>query len=298
MALKAIFDSMKRGGYIVGRLDRYLLSLSTTDSDRAIDVNAPSQLGTCLRARYYARTGTEADPHSIDGRLRRIFDNGTHVHIRLQEYLKAQGMLLIDEVPVLNPEFNIQGHTDGILKIGTDEKAVLEIKSIKSGLFAELKQAKPQHKMQGLIYCFCLEERRKALQSRYEDLDAFLADVDTRRDELKKYYGHLTDGSKFTADEKIEYQLSLHAQIDEILYLTKTPITKAVFLYENKDTQELKEYTVSTTSEEGKQILKAVLDDCAKLNKLVQDKNIPPREGTSKACTACRWCNYKIECWV
>lgn len=37
------------------------------------------------------------------------------------------GILLLDEVPVLSEEYNIQGHTDGILDLG-DEYAILELK--------------------------------------------------------------------------------------------------------------------------------------------------------------------------
>ena len=106
MALKAVFSAMKREGYVIKDLDLYLLSLNATDEDRAIDVNAPSQAGTCMRARYYARTGAPRDFGSVDARTRRIFDNGTKTHERLQEYLLKQGMLLMDEVPVHNYEYN------------------------------------------------------------------------------------------------------------------------------------------------------------------------------------------------
>ena len=45
MALKSVFNAMKREGYIIKDLDLYLLSLNEEDNDRAIDVNAPSQSG-------------------------------------------------------------------------------------------------------------------------------------------------------------------------------------------------------------------------------------------------------------
>ena len=154
MALKAVFSAMKREGYIVKDLDLYLLGLSATDEDRAIDVNAPSQAGVCMRARYYARTGAPRDGASIDARTRRIFDNGTKTHERLQEYLLKQGMLLMDEVPVHNYEYNIQGHTDGVLKLSASERGILEIKSINSNGFSSLKGAKEDHRKQGLVYIF------------------------------------------------------------------------------------------------------------------------------------------------
>lgn len=297
MALKAVFSALKKEGYIIKDLDLYLLSLSATDGDRAIDVNAPSQAGVCMRARYYARTGAERDVGSVDARTRRIFDNGTKTHERLQEYLKEQGMLLMDEVPVYNKEYNIQGHTDGVLQLSASERGILEIKSINSNGFSALKSAKEEHKKQGLIYIFCLESRRKELHELYATREAFDKSFKKRLKDYAKLYQHLKDGHKHTREEKIEFQCSLHAEMDSLLYDTKVPITKAVFLYENKDTQDLKEFTVSMTDSEAKVILKGVLDEYKTINEYVAKKSLPPREGHCKSDNLCRWCSFKTECW-
>lgn len=298
MALKAVFNSMKREGYVVKPLDQYLLSLNKEDNDRAVNVNAPSQIGSCLRSRYYARTGAEQDPNVIDGRQRRIFDNGTGVHIRLQDYLKEQGMLLADEVPVLNVPHNIQGHTDGLLKLTSAEVGILEIKSINAKGFSDLKAPKENHKLQGLTYIYCLEERRKFLHSQYASFEEFDNDRKKRYEFYEQFYSHLKGGRKHTKEEKIRFQCDLHNNADTILMNTRIPITKAVFLYECKDTQELKEYLISTKSDEGQRLLDSVLSECTELNQIIKNgDNPPPREGTSRSCPQCRWCNYKIECW-
>ena len=297
MALKAVFSAMKKEGYVVRDLDLYLLSLNAVDEDRAIDVNAPSQAGVCMRARYYARTGAPRDVASIDARTRRIFDNGTKTHERLQEYLLSQGMLLMDEVPVHNYEYNIQGHTDGVLKLSSSERGILEIKSINSNGFSALKDAKEDHRRQGLVYIFCLEERRKYLQSTYKTRAAFDKSQSKRMKEYAKLYQHLKGGSKFTREEKIEFQCQLHAKMDSILYDTRVPITKAVFLYENKDTQDLKEFTVSMSEASAKNIIKEVLQEYAELNTFVANGEIPPRCARNKSDNACRWCAFKTECW-
>ena len=65
MALKGLFNSLKDESYVIGGLDKYLTGLSSKDVDRAVDVNAPSQAGTCLRSRYYARKGYEFDNHNL-----------------------------------------------------------------------------------------------------------------------------------------------------------------------------------------------------------------------------------------
>lgn len=291
-----MFNSMKKEGYIVKELDFYLFGLSDSDGDRAIDVNAPSQIGGCLRSRYYARTKAPRDGGSIDARTRRIFDNGTYVHIRLQDYLTKMGKLKMCEVPVLNPEYNIQGHTDGVYDL-TEELAIIEIKSIKHGNYVDLKDAKEEHKRQGLIYVYCLEERRKKLQNKYKNFLAFKLAVKKRTEEYAGYYQHLTDGNKFTREEKIAFQCSLHNKLDTILMRSITPVTKVIFLYESKDTQELKEFCVDSSSSEGQSILSEVLDECALLNDFVLKKELPPRCTSTKSDYACKYCDFKTECW-
>lgn len=291
---------MKNEGYVVPKIERYLMSLNADDNNRAINVNAPSSAGvSCLRQRYYSRTKTESDSNSIEPRLHRIFDNGHGVHARLQEYLLEQGMLLMDEVPVLNIEYNIQGHTDGILKLSPAERAILEIKSMNSNGFSSLKDAREDHKYQGLVYLYCLEKRRQDLQESYATEAEFNDDFSRRNKILRERYQHLKAGKKYTRNEKISFQLSLHAKADSILYNTKLPIKKVIFLYENKDTQDLKEYAVSIEKVENRLILQTVLDECATLNEYVKNKELPPRceDCTSKSSSSCRWCSFKSQCF-
>ena len=234
MALSNVFSAMKREGYVIRPLDLYLLSLNKEDNDRAINVNAPSQVGTCMRARFYARTGEEQDANSVDARTRRIFDNGTYFHIRIQGYLKEQGMLLMDEVPVHNYEYNIQGHTDGILALNVVEDGVLELKSINNAGFTQLKGPKEDHKKQGLVYIFCLESRRLFLQSKYKTQEDFDRSLPIRKAQYRKLYQHLKGGRKFTRAQKIAYQVGLHVKMDKILYSLKKPITKAISCMKTK----------------------------------------------------------------
>ena len=297
MALKSLFNAMKREGYIIKDLDLYLLSLNEEDNDRAINVNAPSQIGKCLRQRYYARTQTTRDSNAIDARTRRIFDNGTKTHERLQHYLAEQGMLLMDEIPVINDSYIIQGHTDGLIAVSKLEKAILEIKSINSNGFSQLKDAKEEHKQQGLSYVYCVEERRKFLHQHYDSLEDLEADREFLMKTYAKYYQHLKDGRKHTREEKIQFQCELHFKMDCILMQTPVPITKVVFLYENKDNQELKEYCISSREAKSQDILSTVLEDCDTLNEYVAKGKLPPRCSSTKSSMDCRFCPYAIECW-
>lgn len=295
MALKDMFNAMKKEGYVTAPLDRYLFEQANKPNDRAVNVNAPSQAGKCNRANYYMRMQYEGDG-SIDPRTQRIFDNGTYTHERLQTYLLDMELLLMDEVPLIHDAYKIQGHTDGFLNLG-GEVAILEIKSINDNQFGQLKDAKEEHKKQGLIYLFCAEERRQFLHRTYKTEKEFNDSWDTRYRYFEFHYQHMKGGRKYTREQKIKNEVMLNMLADNILFYTDKPITKVVFLYENKNNQELKEFTVerNMTTEP---ILSEVLKDYDYLNECCREKKLPPREGTSKSCNVCRWCSYKNECYI
>lgn len=295
MALKDMFQAMKKEGLVTKPLDRYLFELANKPNDRAVNVNAPSQAGKCNRANYYMRMQYEGDG-TIDPRTQRIFDNGTYTHERLQAYLIDMGLLIMDEVPLLNEKYNIQGHTDGFLDLD-GEVAILEIKSINDNGFNSLKDAKDEHKCQGLIYLYCAEERRQWLHDHYKSVDEFNASYKERYAYFEAHYQHMKSGHKYTREQKIRNEVLLNMLSDNVLFYTDKPITKVVFLYENKNNQELKEFVVER-SLATEPILTGVLNNYEELNRCCEEKRLPPREGTSKSCNMCRWCSYQTECWV
>lgn len=295
MGMKEMFQAMKKEGIVTAPLDRFLYEQANKDNDRAVNVNAPSQAGKCNRANYYMRMQYQSDG-SIDPRTQRIFDNGTYTHERLQSYMIEMGLLLMDEVPLLNEKYNIQGHTDGFL--GLDEEvAILEIKSINDNGFNQLKDAKEEHKCQGLVYLFCAEERRLWLHEKYKTVEEFNASYNERYKYFESHYQHMKGGRKFTREQKIKNEVELNMLSDNILFYTDKPITKVVFLYENKNTQELKEFVVerNMTTEP---ILTGVLERYEYLNECCDTETVPEREGSNKSCNMCRWCDYKNECWI
>lgn len=296
MPLKEMFSAMRKEGYVTAPLERWLFEQSNQPNDRAVNVNAPSQAGKCIRANYYARMGYEGDG-TIDPRTQRIFDNGTHVHLRLQEYLIKMGLLLMDEVPVLNIPYNIQGHTDGLLSLPEKEIAILEIKSINDNQFQQLKDAKEEHKMQGLIYAFCIEDRRKFLHNTFHDEADFNSSYNERYRFFTSRYQHLKSGAKYTREQKIHNEVMLNMLTDNILFYTDKPVTKVIFLYEDKNNQELKEFCVERGIANDA-LLADLLKKYQQLNHFCEDETVPPREGRNKSDSLCRWCGYKSECWV
>ena len=296
MALEFLKENMKKKG-IIARLDNYLLTLQKEDNDRAFNVNAPSQIAVCKRARYYSRTG-EGTKTSYSARTQIIFDNGTYFHERTQKYMLDSGILLLDEVPVLSEKYNIQGHTDGILDLG-DEYAILELKSINDNQYSGLRSGeKPEHTLQGLVYVYCIESHRKFLREKYKTNLLFKMSRDSRANHYRKYYQHLKGGSKHTREEKIEFQVGLHLRLDDLIYKCEKPITKVIFLYENKNTQDLKEFVVDSTTSENQEKISDILEGWSFVNDCVETGTVPPREATRKSDSICRFCNYKDECWV
>ena len=205
-------------------------------------------------------------------------------------------LLICDEVPILNDEYKIQGHTDGLLELSKNEVGVLEIKSINDHQYSQLKDAKEEHKKQGLIYLYCLEQRRLYLRKKYKTLGDFYDSEEERSLYFRSKYQHMKSGRKYTREEKIQNEVDLNLICDDILYRTEEPITKVIFLYENKNNQELKEFVVerNVTTEH---ILDGVLKEYKDLNEYCENNIVPPREGKNKSCQMCKWCDYVFECW-
>ena len=296
----ALFQSMKKDTtYVTGRLDKYLADLPATDVDRAFNVNAPSAIGNCARAVFYGRTGVEKDSNFIEPRTRRIFDNGTYVHVRIQEYLSKEGVLLMDEVPLRNDEFNIQGHTDGILLLdeNTGELGVLELKSIKQENFKDLIDAQEGHKYQGLTYLYCLNERREYLRKKYKTKLQFAADYKNREKYYWSLYDHAKDGSKYTRKEKLNFKADQHNTVDKLLFNSPLPLTKVVFIYENKNDQSLKEFVVDGCLPQHVDVTVSLVEKCDLVNQCVKTGKAPNREGKNKSDIVCKWCNWRTECW-
>ena len=169
-----MIKSIRKKEILIPLIDSYLLS-HEEESDRLRDINAPSSAGGCLRARYYSRIGIE-EKDTPEARAFRIFQNGDHMHDRLQTYLEGAKVLLMREAPLRNDKYQIQGHTDGLLSLAHREDldielAVLELKSINDRGFGGIVKngsAKSEHIDQALTYLYCLRERQKFLWENYK----------------------------------------------------------------------------------------------------------------------------------
>ena len=293
MSMKSLFNTVKQGDGLIKQLDQFLLKHDThvEDGDRKSVTNSPSSSLGCSRANYYQRQGIKKDV--IEPRVRRIFDNGHGVHNRLQQYLHDMGFLLMDEVPLYNKEYEIQGHTDGIGTLSGNPKVceILEIKSINTNQFGKLKEAKQEHRAQAQVYIFCSEEHRKYLKEKYPTHVEFHRSRFARKRKYEKLYQHLRSGNNFTKEQKVDFKVKQHMDMDKILYGLVKPIERAIVLYEDKNTQELKEFIISVDMD--------LMDEVLRKFKVSNDhwakQEVPPRE--CKAKTEGRWCPYVHHCF-
>lgn len=91
----------------------------------------PSSISGCVTAAWYRRMRAPED-RSVDGaaaaRSSRIFLMGHLIHMVVQNLCEQLGILVEAESPIEIPKLDVEGHTDGVLKIN-GIKYILEIKS-------------------------------------------------------------------------------------------------------------------------------------------------------------------------
>jgi hypothetical protein len=116
---------------VSAKLDAEIARVRDTN-DRDQSYFHPSTVGQCPRQTVLERLEIpKSVPHDV--RIQRIFENGHGVHARIQKELRDAGILVLDEVALEAPEYNMKGHTDGIGRLYVDGLGgvlvVLEIKS-------------------------------------------------------------------------------------------------------------------------------------------------------------------------
>lgn len=154
MSLKNLLKTFKDTRILIPALDRHLLALNgERPGDGWIH---PSGIHGCLMVQYMNMLKCPFE-ENIEPNLRRIFNNGDHVHLRLQKYLLDAKLIKRNkydpvskcEFPFINKKWRVRGTCDGLL---TRRDAVLEIKSINQRGFSGLGGPKAEHLWQGHLY--------------------------------------------------------------------------------------------------------------------------------------------------
>lgn len=240
-SLKALVDAGKTPSLVIGAVERWLLA-QPEDTSRRTDVLHPSEIvkdDWCHRASWFLLKGATPPPKNISPKLQRVFNQGHRIHDYWQEVFSDMdrlwgnwecttcgGLIALNsmrpshclycgfsnnikyaEVSVYSEEHRIQGKADGILVGFKDEPLLLEIKSIGEGTF------------------------------RFEDLSGWIE----AGNDFKQAWANLK--SPFLTHI---LQAQVYMKLLELMSVgtMQTYPTKALFLYESKVDQDVKEFVV------------------------------------------------------
>jgi len=211
---------------IIDRIDKIYTNVKSSAERTGLHA---SSIGKCSRELYYEATNKKAK--EIEPRVRRIFEMGDSVHQRFMRTLFRipDIRVIAGELPMPDNEL-IKGTCDAIVAVDNDNY-ILDFKSINSSGFEYLDDAKPDHKLQVLVYMYYFK------------------------------------------------------------------INKGVIIYENKDTQALKEFII--VAEENQDLMKQALNKIKYIDECIRNKIVPgkPVFGEDEKWR-CLYCNYKEECSI
>lgn len=131
--MKRLLNSPYR---LLAPVERHLIGhYQKSNEARDTDHLHPSEIckrDWCPRSSYYKITGHPTPPERLSLQRMNIFEEGHSIHRKWQNWFKESGILVQDEVPVVDKEHRIIGHADAIVE-DKKGKAVVEIKSVGVG---------------------------------------------------------------------------------------------------------------------------------------------------------------------
>ena len=136
-----------------GVQDRWLLKAIDTHLNKKQNPPRPgvffpsSVSNPCNRFVFMAYNGL-LEVSTINGNLARIFDNGSSLEDRVDKYFSKMGILLGREISLKNDLPPISGRMDFLISHEKYGTVPIELKSINTRGFDNLKEAKPEHKLQ------------------------------------------------------------------------------------------------------------------------------------------------------
>jgi hypothetical protein len=277
--LKSFVDAGKKNTRVLQLVERWLLA-QPKDTSRRTDVIHPSAMvkpDWCHRAEYFLLQGATPAPSKYKTSMKQTltFEEGHRIHARWQHWFAQMGnlygkwecvycdetfmalspktcefcgddRLVYREVSVYSAAHGISGHADGWLK-GFDGDLLLEIKSVGEGTF------------------------------RWEAL-SFWLDNDS---DFKKAWKNLK-----TPVRTHIMQAQVYMKLLELMYEgtgVETP-QEALFIYESKVDQEVKEFVVPKSDFDNKDLFEAATRIMESIK-----KQVPPmcNINTSNNCSKC-----------
>jgi CRISPR/Cas system-associated exonuclease Cas4 (RecB family) len=230
----------------------------------------PSSAGKCSRAIVYQMMGYEQE--ELDPRILLIMANGDMFHYRMESLFKDTGLLIAPELAFEKPEWRISGRSDAVIRNFLPHEPSNNIIKLYQPVYQLDEKGKPVR-----------DERNKKIKIG-EELIYEGPDNDVMIVELKSISAK--------GFENLERFPRVYHFKQLQLYLYLTGIKVGMLLYENKNTQELKEIYIPYNEE----IAKEVVDQIILVNKCIDEGTLPPKEYEQNDFE-CRYCPYSHICW-
>jgi CRISPR/Cas system-associated exonuclease Cas4 (RecB family) len=215
----------------------------------------PSSVGKCLRSIVYQMQGYESK--QMDGRFLLICENGTYFHERTEKLFATTGLLIAPEVSFRVPELRLSGRSDALIKNFLSHKPSDNIVK---------------------LYEPAKEDGESTLLYEGPDNGVIIVELKSISDSGFNYL------NRTGAKEAHIMQLTLYMHI--------MGIKQGMLLYENKNTQEMKEFIIGYDADLAQKIIEKIKS----ANKHVDEKTLPPKE-FERTDFECRYCDYADLCW-
>lgn len=231
----------------------------------------PSAAGSCSRKIVYSMM--DYPKEGFDSRVLMIFENGTYMHNRIEHLLGDTGLMIAPELSFEKKEWRISGRSDAIIHNFLPHKSSNNIITLKEPIYEKDEEGNSVRDEKG----------NKTLLD--EDIIYVGPDNDVMIVELKSI-----SESGFNWIKKRGAKDNHIKQLQLYMYLTG--IRMGMLLYENKNTQEMKEFFI----EYDEKIAQEVVDQIIFVNKCVDENTLPPKE-FDRTDFDCRYCDFKNICW-
>ena len=231
----------------------------------------PSSAGMCSRRIVYQMMGFPGD--DPDGRLLLIFENGNYYHNRIETVLGNTGLLIAPELSFKKEEWRISGRSDAVIYNFLPHESSDNIITLTEPIYqlddsGEAVRDEDGHR---------IETGTKTLFTG-PDNDIMIVELKSISDSGFKYLDRT--GGKDTHKKQLQ------------LYMYLTGIKIGMLLYENKNTQEMKEYILPYDPV----LAQEVVDQIILVNKCVDEGTFPDKE-YDQLSFECRYCPYSNICW-
>lgn len=325
ISLDTVFQNIRSAEeVIVPYIDEALLSLNEDEAYRDVQYGAKyipgihaSQVAgeRCVRRLYWVATRRYMEIENweeyvkisnfIGAQLRRIFENGSDVHTRIQRYLTISGKHLLGTYRHYCKGFFDKATPYGLLKIPFKNVMKGDV-SLDFGMTADQFLSKA---IEDEFTCVkCGEQLQKKTALYYEETSFLIPELHLSG----KVDGvlQLEDGSKALLEIKSINRDNFQSLLTPLpkhieqthIYMLALGLDKVVFLYECKDNQVLKEYVIPRNEEiikEYKSVFSLVAD-------AISTNTLPAKIDAGKEFeennrktypSECTDCEYRVLCW-